>query len=281
MLFLWTAALAVVCYQGEGVSAGASKNSLKGLKSWAKKMTVGWKKMTNAGRIDEAKQLPDDYNDGPAVQIQSSLMSEEELKYAGLLLSRQSSSSILAANSSSACSCSDSPRCSVTCSSLECHCGRTCTHVTEFSGKYYSSNFVILVSTIVSTYSVGCEEMVSACATRAVVGAAAVAAAVAAAIAVGVAVPVGVVQAAQAASVAREARTISQSVGQFLANGGLFDSRTPINNLPLPVNLTDRRDDGCGDASVRFRDGNCYPVLRRGPCSSLNWITVDPDNFTV
>lgn len=291
LLFFCTIVLAVISYQGE-VSAGASDKYLKhkGLKSWFKRLSVGWKR--TAKRIDkapkEAQQLDTTTNEaietGPGhmvnaepVVLESSILSGEELRQAALQMSRQSSIS----SNTNHCTCSQSPRCSVTCTSLECHCGRTCTHFVEFSGKYYTSSFVILVSTIVNTYSIGCEEMISACATRAVAAVAAVVAA--AAVAVGVAIPVGAAAAgANAATAAREARLISQGIGQFIASGGLIDSQTPVNGLTLPVGLQDWRDDGCGDASVLFSDGICYPVLRRGPCNNpLHWLTVNPTDLSV
>lgn len=54
------------------------------------------------------------------------------------------------------------------------------------------------------------------------------------------------------------------------------------NDLPFPVPGPSFPDDGCGDASVRFGDGRCHSVLRRGPCSNpRHWMTVDPITLSV
>ena len=73
-----------------------------------------------------------------------------------------------------------------------------------------------------------------------------------------------------------------QALGPFLASGGLFNIQTPVNDMQIPVNGSNLRDDQCGDGLVRYRDGNCYPVLRRGPCTNpLQWLTVDPITLSV
>ena len=57
--------------------------------------------------------------------------------------------------------------------------------------------------------------------------------------------------------------------------------RGPINDLPIPVegpNLSDT----CTDSSARYIDGNCYPLLRQGPCQDpRQWYTLDPFTFQV
>ena len=61
----------------------------------------------------------------------------------------------------------------------------------------------------------------------------------------------------------------------------------PINDMPIPVRADPRyngilMDDGCGDASVRFADGQCYPLLSQGPCyDDRHWLIIDPISFTV
>lgn len=62
----------------------------------------------------------------------------------------------------------------------------------------------------------------------------------------------------------------------------LFDNQTPKNDLKIPVEGSDFQDDGCGDGSVRFGDGKCYPVLKRGPCEEAHqWVTVHPTQLKV
>jgi hypothetical protein len=51
-------------------------------------------------------------------------------------------------------------------------------------------------------------------------------------------------------------------------------NQTPNIVLPIPVEGTDYPDDGCGDNSIRFRDGNCYPIF--SSCNDTNfWVTFD------
>jgi len=73
-----------------------------------------------------------------------------------------------------------------------------------------------------------------------------------------------------------------KSSNKFISTGGLFDTLTPVNNLPIPVPGENLPDDGCGDSSVRFQDGRCYSVLKSGSCrNSYYYITVDPLRLTV
>lgn len=62
----------------------------------------------------------------------------------------------------------------------------------------------------------------------------------------------------------------------------LLDKQTPINDLPMPVNGNDFRSDGCGDNSVKVANGNCFPVLTRGPCENTHhWVTIDRTTLQV
>ena len=59
-------------------------------------------------------------------------------------------------------------------------------------------------------------------------------------------------------------------------------NQIPANNLPFPVIGINFPDDGSGDSSVRFPDGNNYSILSRGPCNQTNqWVTVDPISLQV
>jgi hypothetical protein len=59
-------------------------------------------------------------------------------------------------------------------------------------------------------------------------------------------------------------------------------NQTPENNLPFPVIGFNFPDDGSGDSSVRFADGNTYSIFSRGPCNQTNqWVTVDPISLQV
>jgi hypothetical protein len=61
----------------------------------------------------------------------------------------------------------------------------------------------------------------------------------------------------------------------------ISDTPTPAIDQPFPANGS-IPDDGCGSSSVRFNDGNCYPLMGRQPCGDpQQWVTVDPYTFKV
>ena len=53
------------------------------------------------------------------------------------------------------------------------------------------------------------------------------------------------------------------------------------NSVPFLVPGDSFTDDLCGDAGARSADGRCLPVLKRGQCPPLHWITVNPQNLSV
>jgi hypothetical protein len=127
---------------------------------------------------------------------------------------------------------------------------------------------------------------------NAIVATAAVAAAVA--VAVGVGVGVGVAQAvAQAAAQSAASQGTGQTLNQQgvqniinqVANGQGTASNSgnpvPTNALPFFVLGASVPDDSCGDGGARGPDGSCVPVLKSGNCPPMQWLTVDPDDFTV
>ena len=279
VLLAWAVALAVIVsggsYQsdvslGRRFTLGKStlKNWLRHIDDWRKniKEKIDHEELADLAALNQLKDNREvlDLND-----IQSSILTTEEVH--GLIMER---------TNSYGCTCSASHICSTTCSILSSTCGRTCTTLVVFKGHYHTGYGVITTTTTVDIYNSGCDTLSAACASSTAIARLAAAAAVA--IAVGVAVPVGIgaINAAQAQNQQRE--VVQQGVSQFLASGGLFDTSTPVNDLPVPVQGISNRDDGCGDVSVRFRDGICYPVLRRGPCDNpLHWLTVDPTNLSV
>jgi hypothetical protein len=96
---------------------------------------------------------------------------------------------------------------------------------------------------------------------------------------VGLGVGAGVFESGQSDSNQRlNANQISAVVAASIASA----SGIPANVMPFP-NVGSSFDDtgGCGDNGVRTRDGLCHPVLTRGPCSALHWITVRPSDLTV
>lgn len=102
------------------------------------------------------------------------------------------------------------------------------------------------------------------------------------AIAVGVAVPVGSAAIADEVQSSNQANQIQEDISQFLSNEGFFDIEAPVNDMIIPVEGYDLPDYGCGDSSVRFQEGKCYPVLKRGPCRNPYYcIPVSPVNLTL
>jgi hypothetical protein len=57
--------------------------------------------------------------------------------------------------------------------------------------------------------------------------------------------------------------------------------RVPVNDLPFLVFGFGFGTRNCSDGSVRLPDGKCRAVLKRGPCSPLEWIVVDPETLSV
>lgn len=104
--------------------------------------------------------------------------------------------------------------------------------------------------------------------------------AIAAAIALSVAIPVSVGN-----GVSKPLELDEEEIASAIsfARDPSFAAGVPQNDSPFPVTGPDWPNDGCGDASVRYKlDGKCYPVLRRGPCPNpLHWIAVDPISLSV
>ncbi len=108
-----------------------------------------------------------------------------------------------------------------------------------------------------------------------------VAVALAVAVAVGVAVPVAnaAIQAANGPNQQLDQRQISDVVSNALT---ALSITAPVSiSVPFVVAGLSFRTDGCGDGGIRFKDGSCYPVLKRGPCPDSQWILVDPQSLTV
>lgn len=104
--------------------------------------------------------------------------------------------------------------------------------------------------------------------------------AAAVALAVGVAVPVSL---STAAGDNRQINPLDETDIDNILN---FDDQSvgeqiPENDLDIPVDGLSFPDDGCGDGSIRFSNGTCYPVFKRGPCNPRSWVTVDPFRLQV
>ncbi|KZS08617.1 Uncharacterized protein APZ42_027312 [Daphnia magna] len=90
-----------------------------------------------------------------------------------------------------------------------------------------------------------------------------------------VAIALGAIAIAIAVAVATQVKEEQIDEIDFVIRS--LDNQTPINDLPMPVNGEDFPRDGCGDNSVRVANGNCFPVLTRGPCENIrHWVTIDP-----
>lgn len=95
-----------------------------------------------------------------------------------------------------------------------------------------------------------------------------------------VAIALGAIAIAIAVAVATQDKEEQIDESDFVIR--LLDNQTPINDLPMPVNGEDFPRDGCGDNSVRVANGNCFPVLTRGPCENVrHWVTIDPITLQV
>ena len=68
----------------------------------------------------------------------------------------------------------------------------------------------------------------------------------------------------------------------FLPAQPLPASQMAVNIEPFPkANVCPNQHvDTCGDSSARSRNGTCFPLLKRGTCSSSTWITVHPIDKT-
>ncbi|XP_057370173.1 uncharacterized protein LOC130691269 [Daphnia carinata] len=237
-----------------------------------KKYTTGGNELTTVDAVTAQKKINNLVLTSP--NIEGSIGPIKALRVPYFLRFGKNAQEDRQANSLT-CTCEPTPTCSTTCTSLEIRCGRTCTHSTIFTaecgchgGRHQAT------STSSSVSSNGCATLNAGClATVGAVGAvgAVVAAAAAVAVAVAVAVPVGL----QLSGVGPS--ETERFDPQVLDIGDIFGQRTPVNNLTFPVNGNDFPADGCGDNSVRFSDGNCYPVLTRGPCADPHrWVTLDP-----
>ncbi len=224
------------------------------LETWFKLLS-GW---TSSASINR---------NSPPLLIESSFPTGEQLK----LASRSFNLRQFSYNSGS------SYYCIVTYTSIQSYCGRTCTQTTELSAYFYTLSNIGLYSTTTTTlttsYSPLCDQVTAGCIATAAVAAAAIAGA----IAIGVAVPLG-----SAAAAPDDPVFNIPTPSPTVVNGGLFENQTPVNNLAIPVPGSNFPNDGCGDSSIIFQDGQCYPVLKRGPCRNPHyWVTVDPVRLMV
>ena len=171
----------------------------------------------------------------------------------------------------------------------------------------YTTSAGSSTSSSTTVYSSGCQSLSTACSTTTInrlARAAFAAAAAAVAIAVGVGAGVRVAQGAEVQQIIAldTEQQVLELVNDFLLTGAEDNSTlnenatinafvpitalTPSNLLPIPVTGVSgpnfRNGDGCGDESILFDDGNCYPLLRRGPCPDRSqWLTVDPFTLRV
>jgi len=308
-LLFWTIVshVNVALYQSD--ASVYSSSSYLALKKWFKLLS-GW---TSRAELNHGSSTP---------HIESSFTPEEDLRYASRQAFHVRQNSGCSCSSDGYCSttctslesqCFSS--CTITTEFYALH--TTTSSITSSSTSYdfildstvtyYFYSTSIISETSSTSYSTSCAQVtctstatavtISASAASAAgaagaagaaaiaVGAAAIAVGAAAiALAVGIAVPVAVGSAAAAADLSsiNQANEIQEQVGQFLPIGEPFDNPVPVNDLPIPVPGINLPDDGCGNSSVRFQGGGCYPVLRRGPCRSpYFWVTVNPATLLV
>ena len=209
-----------------------------------------------------------------SVTVEGSIVPNEDLQLPHFVPFLQESRQV----NNSICTCLPTPDCEITCTSLEIRCKRTCTHLTVFTAAYYRKRHQgLILSTSVKIYDNNCDTLSSACIATTK---AAVAVAIAAVVAIAVAVPVSLQFSQNDQFIPTE--EIGQQVSQFLNYSRFIDKLTPVNRLTFPVRGIDFPGDSCGDNSVQFSDGNCYPVLKRGNCRNpQHWVTVDPITLQV
>ena len=184
--------------------------------------------------------------------------------------------------------CSSSTTSSTTCSSALNSCGVSCTSsIVSLTGyTYYAFATLEISDTWIMTSkmrqsstsislltSYGCDALSAACSmsnSAAILMKKAIgAAAVAFGSGVGVGVAIAKVGLIQPSAVQAKSDAIAQ---------------VPENNLQIPVlGLNFANHGGCNDSSIMFpEDGNCYPVLKQGPCTRpFEWLTVDPRTLLV
>jgi hypothetical protein len=102
-----------------------------------------------------------------------------------------------------------------------------------------------------------------------------------AAIAVGVAGGLAAGIAVAAVVVANNNQQNNNNNNNNIQQSAQIANQTPANNLPIPVVGLSFPDDGSGDSSIRFPDGNIHPIFSRGPCNQTQWVTVDPISLQV
>lgn len=78
-------------------------------------------------------------------------------------------------------------------------------------------------------------------------------------------------------------RTFKKIKKWLETNEETFDAENKIAKSDQPFSANGSiPDDGCASTSVRFDDGNCYPLMGRKPCGDpQQWVTVDPETFKV
>jgi hypothetical protein len=172
--------------------------------------------------------------------------------------------------------------CTTTCLSSEQPCaGGYCTRTSVYEASKYLMG---PESTIFGTYSFlsvnnkDCEKLLVDCS---IASSTMVAAGRDAAIAVGVAGGLAAGIAVAAVVVANNNQQNNNNNNNNIQQSAQIANQTPANNLPIPVVGLSFPDDGSGDSSIRFPDGNIHPIFSRGPCNQTHWVTVDPISLQV
>ncbi|EFX63105.1 hypothetical protein DAPPUDRAFT_269070 [Daphnia pulex] len=187
----------------------------------------------------------------------------------------------------SGCSCDIIPggpiECSTTCFSSEQPCGASyCTRTSTFGACLYLGAYppvVVATHSFLQVDNKDCDKLEIDCSvtSSAIAEAgrvAAVAAGVGGGVAAGIAVAAVVVANNNQQNNNNDNNNNNNNNNQQSAQ---ISNQTPANNLPIPVVGLSFPDDGTGDNSIRFPDGNSHPIFSRGPCNQTNqWVTVDP-----
>jgi hypothetical protein len=163
--------------------------------------------------------------------------------------------------------------------------------VTSTSGKFTfldnvtATSYVtapILYTLTDTTSSVQCKSATSSVDSAQVLAAAGVAVALAVALGAGVAPAVqNAVNGNANSGQNLNDNQVNAVVAAVAGLAGPLAAGIPSNSVPFLVPGDSFTDDLCGDGGARSADGRCLPVLKRGQCPPLHWITVNPQNLSV
>jgi hypothetical protein len=218
----------------------------------------------------------------PPPYVESSMQDELNVPTFGIFSGRQAGG----------CNCNlvgfaiDGVSCSTTCfSSGQRGCGY-CTLTSVFKAKQYLIGPYYIDFGVFSFLSVDnkdCEKLLIDCSIASPsIAAAGTVAAIAAGVGGGLSAGIAVAAVVVANNNNQQNDNNNNNNNNNNQQSNQLANQIPANNLPFPVIGINFPDDGSGDSSVRFPDGNNYSIFSKGPCNETNqWVTVDPISLQV